>query len=159
MSDDLDLRAIHRRHEPDPRFVAALGDQLEAIMAEAPSADVSTDEATARTIELEPGDSQRPPGRHHSRRVLGAAIVLAAASVAAAAVVASADRSTREEEEVPRSVDEETVPQGVTQPNGWVVLDTDGDLYLVRPGQDPRALEVAGSDTADDSCPTWSPDG
>ena len=45
------------------------------------------------------------------------------------------------------------------QPNGWVALDTDGDLYLVRPGQDARRLEVAGSDTADDSCPTWSPDG
>ena len=52
-----------------------------------------------------------------------------------------------------------TCYQGGPQPNGWVALDIDGDIYLVRPGQDARRLEVAGSDTADDSCPTWSPDG
>ena len=97
MSDDLDLRAIHRRHEPDPRFVAALGDRLEAIMANPVSADVSTDEATARTIELEPGDSQRPAARHHSRRMFGAAVILAAASVAAFAVVASRDPAPPDE--------------------------------------------------------------
>jgi dipeptidyl aminopeptidase/acylaminoacyl peptidase len=150
MSDDLDLRAIDRRHEPDPRFVAALGDRLEAIMANPVSPDVSTDEATVRTIELEPGDSQRPRARHQSRRVFGAAIVLAAATVAAFAVVASQDRS---------SLEDPHVYQGAPQPNGWVALDTDGDIYLVRPGQDPRRLDVAGSDAADDSCPTWSPDG
>ena len=34
-----------------------------------------------------------------------------------------------------------------------------GDIYLVRPGEDARRLEVAGSDTADEACPAWSPDG
>ena len=52
-----------------------------------------------------------------------------------------------------------TVLHGEPHPNGWVALDSDGDIYLVRPGQDARRLEVAGSDIADDSCPTWSPDG
>ena len=34
-----------------------------------------------------------------------------------------------------------------------------GDIYLVRPGEDARRLEVAGSDTTEVVCPTWSPDG
>ena len=54
-----------------------------------------------------------------------------------------------------------TTPAPVT--NGWVAVDAaqtgGGDIYLVRPGEDARRLEVAGSDTADEACPTWSPDG
>ena len=55
-----------------------------------------------------------------------------------------------------------TVPGPVT--NGWIALQSfiepDGDdIYLVRPGEDPRRLEVAGSDTTHEACPTWSPDG
>ena len=34
-----------------------------------------------------------------------------------------------------------------------------GDIYLVRPGEDARRLEVAGSDAANEACPAWSPDG
>ena len=48
--------------------------------------------------------------------------------------------------------------------NGWVAVAVDadqdrGDIYLVRPGEDARRLEVAGSDAADEACPAWSPDG
>ena len=46
--------------------------------------------------------------------------------------------------------------------NGWLALDaaeTGDDIYLIRPGQIARRLEVAGSDTGDDACPSWSPDG
>jgi WD40 repeat protein len=51
--------------------------------------------------------------------------------------------------------------------NGWVAVDNyqiggdggGGDIYLVRPGQDARRIEVAGSDVADEACPAWSPDG
>lgn len=47
--------------------------------------------------------------------------------------------------------------------NGWVAFDSsrsgEGDIYLVRPGEDVRRLEVAGSQTAIETCPTWSPDG
>lgn len=50
-----------------------------------------------------------------------------------------------------------TAPWPVT--NGSVAFDSDGGIYLVRPGEDPRRLEVAGSDTSQAACPTWSPDG
>ena len=121
-------------------------------MASSASADVSTDEATALTIELEAGDSQRPP-----------------AATPPPAGVRCRDRLGRRQcgglrrGGLPgprrRRRGTRSVFQGVPQPNGWVALDSDGDIYLVRPGQDARRLEVAGSDTADDSCPTWSPDG
>ena len=53
-------------------------------------------------------------------------------------------------------------PKPATAPNGWVAVDAyqgGGDIYLVRPGEDARRLEVAGSDAANDACPAWSPDG
>lgn len=46
--------------------------------------------------------------------------------------------------------------------NGWVAVDAyqgGGDIYLVRPGEEARRLEVAGSGASDDACPAWSPDG
>ena len=47
--------------------------------------------------------------------------------------------------------------------NGWVALDADrsdgSDIFLVRPGEDARRIEVAGSDADDEACPAWSPDG
>jgi Tol biopolymer transport system component len=47
--------------------------------------------------------------------------------------------------------------------NGWVAIeDSDqgaSDIYLVRPGEDARRLEVPGSDAATEGCPAWSPDG
>ena len=53
-------------------------------------------------------------------------------------------------------------PKPAPAPNGWVAVDAyqgGGDIYLVRPGEDARRLEVAGSDAANDACPAWSPDG
>ena len=53
-------------------------------------------------------------------------------------------------------------PKPAPAPNGWVAVDAyqgGGDIYLVRPGDDARRLEVAGSDAANDACPAWSPDG
>lgn len=54
-------------------------------------------------------------------------------------------------------------PSPALAPNGWIAVDVSqggrGDIYLTRPGADPRQLEVAGSDSSDDSCPVWSPDG
>ena len=47
--------------------------------------------------------------------------------------------------------------------NGWVALrraEAHGyDIYLVRPGEDAKRLEVAGSDASSEACPAWSPDG
>jgi Tol biopolymer transport system component len=58
-------------------------------------------------------------------------------------------------------VPEVTAPTSVV--NGWVAVDAvedvGRDIYLVRPGEAARRLEVAGSDTGDDACPAWSPDG
>jgi hypothetical protein len=55
----------------------------------------------------------------------------------------------------------EVTPTSVV--NGWVAIDAvqdvGRDIYLVRPGEAARRLEVAGSDAGDDACPAWSPDG
>lgn len=150
MSDDLDLRAVHRRHAPDPRFVAELGGRLEDIIASSVSAEMSTEEATAVTIDLEPGVTPRPTPGQRPRWVVGAAVAVAAASVAVFAVVSSQDQLVR---------DEVTALHEGARTNGWVAFDSGGDIHLVRPGQDARRLDVAGSDSADESCPTWSPDG
>ena len=52
---------------------------------------------------------------------------------------------------------------GVTTTNGWVAFDSDqtggDDIYLVRPGEAPRRLDVAGAGTTDEVCPAFSPDG
>ncbi len=53
-------------------------------------------------------------------------------------------------------------PKPVTAPNGWVAIDgyrDGGSIFLVRPGEDARRLEVPGSDAASEGCPAWSPDG
>ena len=53
-------------------------------------------------------------------------------------------------------------PKPVTAPNGWVAIDDyrdGGSIFLVRPGEDARRLEVPGSDGTSDACPAWSPDG
>lgn len=152
MSDDLDLRAVHRRHEPDARFVEALAGQLEGILADPAAVDLATGNGTAPLAELEPEGSPLASGRGHGRRYLGVAVVLAAASVALLALLAAPDP-------VPRDEEEPTSFHGAPQPNGWVGLDRGGDIYLVRAGQSARRLEVAGSDIADDSCAAWSPDG
>jgi Tol biopolymer transport system component len=47
--------------------------------------------------------------------------------------------------------------------NGWVALTSfqggTSDIYLVRPDEDARLLEVAGTEDASQACPAWSPDG
>lgn len=143
MSDDLDLRGIHRRHEPDPRFVAALGDRLDAILASAPA------------LDLEPTASPLPPPRQHRRRVLAAAAVLVAASVALFAVVVSGDRAVRDDLDVSR---------GGPQVNGWVAFTQedrsgDRDVYLVREGEPPRRVAGSDDDASDQVCPAFSADG
>jgi dipeptidyl aminopeptidase/acylaminoacyl peptidase len=87
---------------------------------------------------------------------LAAFVVLALAGVGVVAVALQDDP-----EPTPLQVTDD--PERATVPapgtNGRVALDSDGDIYLVRPGEDARRLDVEGSATADDSCPTWSPDG
>ena len=42
MTDDLDLRALHQHHDPDPRFVAELEDRIEAVLAASDAEDDAT---------------------------------------------------------------------------------------------------------------------
>jgi sugar lactone lactonase YvrE len=165
MSDDLELRAIDRRHEPDPRFVAELGDRLEAILATPASARVSADGGDAAMVELEPEGSDRPRTQHGGRR--GARWLMAAACVALVIVSVLAVTLSGPDGSDTAPSATSIVPDATGRVgNGWLALDSSGqsmtdggDIYLVRPGEAARELEVAGSGTADDSCPTWSPDG
>ena len=52
MSDDLDLRGIEQRHEPDPQFRAALHRRLVTIM-EGTDPSAAVESVEVMTIELE----------------------------------------------------------------------------------------------------------
>ena len=75
MSDDLDLRGIDHRHEPDPQFRAALQRRVAAIVDGTDPGSV-TEAPDLATIDLEPtsatvgAESQPPPSRpgHPGRR-------------------------------------------------------------------------------------------
>lgn len=100
-------------------------------------------------------------GRKRARRNGAAALLSAAAVVATVGVVAAvatsgtSDRSPAPAGPVP------SVPSAGSGPNGWVAVEADqgSDIYLIPPGQDARRLEIPGSDTLSEACPTWSPDG
>ena len=121
------------------------------------------------------------PDRRPWSRLLAAAACLA---IVVAGVVALAQRRAGDPEPAPPVATvlpdttapvpsvAPTVPPDTTAPvkdgaaravNGWVAFDSsrsgEGDIYLVRPGEDARRLEVAGSETAIEMCPAWSPDG
>jgi len=80
---------------------------------------------------------------------LAAVVVLALAGVGLAVTLQDDPAPTRLQ----------VTHEPTTGTNGWVALDRDGDIYVVRPGEDERRVEVARSDTTDEACPTWSPDG
>ena len=78
MSDDLDLRGIDHRHEPDPQFRAALQRRVAAIVAGTDPGSV-TEARDLATIDLEPTSANSAPKRN--RRRVAAAILAAAAVV------------------------------------------------------------------------------
>ena len=86
------------------------------------------------------------------RRVSLVAAAVAAAVVGSVLVVTSPGG---ERADAPAVTD---LPKPATAPNGWVAID-DGDIYLIRPGEDARRLEVPGSAGRTEVCPAWSPDG
>lgn len=113
------------------------------------------------------------PGLRPWSRLLAAAACLA---LAVAGVVALAQRRAGDPEPAPPVASVlPSLPPDTTAPaspvengaaravNGWVAFDSsrsgEGDIYLVKPGEDARRLEVAGSETAVETCPVWSPDG
>ena len=93
MSDDLDLRGIDQRHEPDPEFRAALERRIAAIVAGTDPGSVTGTRDIA-TIDLEPTRTQSGP-RRRSRRVTHVVLAIAvAAAVVTTMVVISRDDTT-----------------------------------------------------------------
>jgi WD40 repeat protein len=99
-------------------------------------------------------------GRRRVRRaraiVAGAAAVAVITAGAVMATITGGDGAVR-----PVGPVEPELPILGVGTNGWVALDDwqGGDIYLARPGEDARRLEVAGSDDSSEACPAWSPDG
>ena len=60
MSDDLDLRAVHQRHEPDPEFRAALRGRVSQIVSHDRSARPDPDGSVVDVMELELALRRRP---------------------------------------------------------------------------------------------------
>jgi Tol biopolymer transport system component len=150
MSSELDLRGLHRAHDPKPEFVERLRLRLEAAATGAIDAGGRVDDV--ETALDPPLEAARTLRRRIAIPVAAAIVVLAAVSGVLWTQLDDSDRTIYVGD-----------PEASTAPgpvkNGWVALDDGGDIYLVRPGEDARRLEVAGSVTADEACPTWSPDG
>ena len=93
MSDDLDLRGIDQRHEPDPEFRAALRRRVLDIAAGIDPSE-STDPLDFATLDIEPVARHARPTRRRPliRAVL--AVAAAAAVVVAIVVVTSRDNAT-----------------------------------------------------------------
>ena len=87
MSDDLDLRGIDQRHEPDPHFRAALHTRLAAIGTSIDPGTVG-DTPGLSLIDLEPATEESEPSRNGRRT---AKVILAVAAVVAIIVVASSE--------------------------------------------------------------------
>jgi dipeptidyl aminopeptidase/acylaminoacyl peptidase len=117
----------------------------------------AVDTLASRTAPPDFGELQRRATRRGRRRVgVAAAATVAVIAGSALAVTGLNDDRQMDPVEQPKPSSE--------APNGWVAVAVDadqdrGDIYLVRPGEDARRLEVAGSDAADEACPAWSPDG
>jgi hypothetical protein len=101
-------------------------------------------------------------GRKRARRNRAVAL-LATAAAAAVVVAVGATIATGSGDGTPQPVGPvgPKIRQPVPATNGWVAVDTGegGDISLVRPGEEALTLAVVGSDTADEACPAWSPDG
>jgi dipeptidyl aminopeptidase/acylaminoacyl peptidase len=162
MSTELDLGGVHQTHDPDPAFVAALEQRLEAILAaRAPSDDPPVGDDML--IDLEPSvRAVRPPRR---RLLVRAALGTAAAAAFIVAVAEVVQRGEDPAVEPTITVDEPPTP---ARQNGWFAASVlegsesgtgDDDVYLLREDEPPRRVVVPGSDTAHETCPAFAPDG
>ena len=124
----------------------------------------AVDTLASRTPSPDFGQLKRRATRRGRRRVVMAAVATAAVIAGSALAVTGLDDGRRTAPVVQ--------PNPGPAPNGWIVVDADqgdsgatrrglgdGDIYLVRPGEQAHRLEVAGSDAANEACPVWSPDG
>jgi Tol biopolymer transport system component len=114
----------------------------------------AVDTLAARSSSPDFAEIKRRTTRRRRRRV-AVAVVAAAVVVGGSAVVAVGFDDDRRTAPV-----QQPEPSPSRAVNGWVAVDgLGGDIHLVRPGEDARPLETAGSGAADDACPVWSPDG
>jgi Tol biopolymer transport system component len=106
------------------------------------------------------GELKRRASRRGRRR---AAVVLAAAATAAViAGSALAATDLRVTDGTGPVAEPQLTAKPAPAPNGWLAVgagEDGGDIYLSRLGENPRRLDVAGSDATNESCPAWSPDG
>jgi Tol biopolymer transport system component len=148
MSDDLDLRGIDQRHEPDPEFRAALERRIAAIVAGSDPGSV-TESREIATIGLEASRARSGPRRHSGRVTRVVLAIAAAAAVVTTMVVVSRDHTTA---------------PSATIPSGWVAFaardgEADADIYLVREGSSAHRIAGSDADAIDQVCPAFSPDG
>ena len=119
----------------------------------------AVDSLARRTAPPDFGELERRATRRGRRRLALVAAVVIAAVIAGSTVAMS---GLDDDEGIGPVEHPKPTPKPATAPNGWVAVDAyqgGGGIYLVRPGDDVRRLEVAGSDAASDACPAWSPDG
>ena len=93
MSDDLDLRGIDQRHEPDPEFRAALRRRVLDIAAGIDPSE-STDPLEFATLDIEPVSRRAGPTRRRPLIRAVVAVAAAAAVVVATVVVISRDNGS-----------------------------------------------------------------
>jgi Tol biopolymer transport system component len=164
MRDDLDLRIIDRRHDPDPRFVAELEAKLEAIVADVTEASTpvrATEDATV--IDLVSA-SETDERRKRPKRVIVPGLSIAAALLLVAAAVVLVQRLSNSSHVVTTPTPDITTAEvtTTTNANGWVAFIAgypDGDVYIVREGSPAHRIAGSDGDAINQACPAFSPDG
>ncbi len=157
------------RVSPDPSQAEDLRQRLLARMAR-----MSLDVHGRSGLDLDPtrfdpdkhGDAPATEDDVHRHPLLGGRpLVVALATVAVLALVAGAVALLRIDRDVAPITTDPALP-----PNGWVaftgateplpVPGTMGDdVYLAREGESPRRVAGSDTDTSDQQCPAFSPDG
>jgi len=113
----------------------------------------------ADTIPATLADTPQAVRRARRRLVLNGVVTTVAAAAAVIAVATFAGVDAIRSAPIPAGPN---IPTLGPATNGWVAVDAyqgGGDIYLVRPGEVARRLEVKGWDAASEACPAWSPDG
>lgn len=158
MSGELDLRSVHRHHDPDPTFVRTLERRLGAVIDASATDDAATsiDGVAAGSHRNRNNRQTRPRGRMRLLVVAAAAAVVVIAGAVAVVALRHDDPAT----DVATGKDDGPV---ATSLDNWVAFDSDGtggdDIYLVRSGEPPRRVIIPGSEAADEVCPAFAPDG
>ena len=146
MSAELDLRSLHQPHEPDPAFVDALEQRLEATLTGATDDAPPIEDGDALDLYLRPPASRPacawalvPPGRARRRRC------------------GRARRGHRRDRPPRRTRPSSSRPRPYRPANGWVAQNFGNNIWLVREGEPDRVID--GVESGSEACPAFSPDG